>query len=513
MMTTSRSRSGIRFRRLLLFFGAVALLLLAAVVIRIAYAFRDRTPGYRLSLNIERQSGETQRGTLRVGFGRRTINPDVSNPNRPVWLAGFAGGRAATAIHDDLWAVACAIDDGRTRLGIVSLDAIGLFNDDVIATRRLLPAEWKLDYTIICATHNHSTPDLMGLWGPSILQTGVNRAYLRRVQQSIKQALGDAVSSLQPAHLCLMEIPTSPEGLVADSRKPEVFDPDLRVMLFSRPDSAEAIGSVVAWADHPETPWSRNTEITADFPGILRESLEQGIIYDGRARVPGLGGIHLYVNGAIGGLMTTDPETTVRDPFTGKHLRQPSHEKSRALGNTIAQRILQYAASADLASSEAGPICIHAQSVEVPIANFNFLLAPVLGLLDRGHVRWRTLRTEVALVTVGEAAIACIPGEIYPELVNGGIERAPGGDYDIDPLEVPPLRAAMPGRVKFVFGVANDEIGYIIPKSEWDDKPPWLYDSPEPVYGEINSVGPETAWILHRAMQQLIEEHRLSASR
>jgi hypothetical protein len=220
-----------------------------------------------------------------------------------------------------------------------------------------------------------------------------------------------------------------------------------------------------------------------------------------------MGGTHLYVNGAIGGLMTTDPGTTVRDPLTGQEFSQPSHDKSRALGNSIAQRILQHVAAADLSSGESPSICIHARSVEAPIANSNFLLAPVLGIVDRGHVRWRTLRTEVALVTVGDASIACLPGEIYPELINGGIERAPGGDFNVDPVEVPHVRALLPGRVKFVFGLANDEIGYIIPKSEWDEEPPWLYGSAEPVYGEINSVGPETALILHEAIRQLADEH------
>ncbi|NWG12425.1 MAG: hypothetical protein HXY20_02690 [Acidobacteria bacterium] len=456
MRTPSAGRFRACFRRIFLVLAVAVLALLVLAAIRIVYAFRDRTPGYHLSLHIARRAPETEAPFLRVGFGRRTINPDLSNPNRPVWLAGFAGGRAATTIHDDLWAVACVIDDGRTRLGIVSLDAIGMFNDDVIAARRLLPAGWKLDYTIICATHNHSTPDLLGLWGPRIFQTGVDRAYLRRVQESIREALGEAVSSLQPADLSLMEIPVHPAGLVADSRKPEVFDPDIRVMLFTRPDAAAVIGSVVSWADHPETPWSRNTGITADFPGVLRDSLERGIVYDGQLRMEGLGGIHLYVNGAIGGLMTTDPETAVRDPFTGEEISQPSQKKSRALGNAIAQRILKHAASERIAPAQTAAICVHARSVELPIANFNFLLAPVLGLLDRGHVRWKTLRTEAALVTIGEAAIACIPGEIYPELVNGGIERAPGGDFDVDPVEVPHLRALMPGKVKFVFGMAND---------------------------------------------------------
>ncbi len=37
---------------------------------------------------------------------------------------------------------------------------------------------------------------------------------------------------------------------------------------------------------------------------------------DGRQVEAGLGGMHVYVNGAIGGLMTTNPQTTVVDPYT-----------------------------------------------------------------------------------------------------------------------------------------------------------------------------------------------------
>ena len=87
--------------------------------------------------------------------------------------------------------------------------------------------------------------------------------------------------------------------------------------------------------------------------------------------------------------------------------------------------------------------------------------------------------------------------------MNGGIERAPGGDYDLDPVEVPAIRALLPGRVKFVFGLANDEIGYIIPQSEWDEKPPYLYGSAKCVYGEVNSLGPATAPKLHAAIREL----------
>jgi len=138
------------------------------------YGFRDRNPGYQIAVAIDGRAAAADPKPLAAGFARVKINPDLSGASGPIWLAGFGQKRAATAIHDDLWAVACVIDDGYTRFGIVALDAIGFFHDDVIAVRQRLGAHLKIDYTIICATHNHSTPDLLGLWGPSYLQSGVN---------------------------------------------------------------------------------------------------------------------------------------------------------------------------------------------------------------------------------------------------------------------------------------------------------------------------------------------------
>ena len=76
-------------------------------------------------------------------------------------------------------------------------------------------------------------------------------------------------------------------------------------MHFTTPTNDVTIGTIEGWANHPETPWGRNTEITADYCGYLRDALERGIEHDGQTFAKGLGGIHLYVNGAIGGLITT----------------------------------------------------------------------------------------------------------------------------------------------------------------------------------------------------------------
>jgi hypothetical protein len=194
----------------------------------------------------------------------------------------------------------------------------------------------------------------------------------------------------------------------------------------------------------------------------------------------------------------------VRVPFLEQDFEKPSHEKARAVGRALAAKILPRLEATNAPALEKSALSIRARTIELPLDNNGFLLAPIIGLIDRGHVHWRTIRSEVALITLGDTTIACIPGEIYPELVNGGIETPPGADYSEPPAEVPPLRVLLPGRVKFIFGLANDEISYIIPKSEFDRIPPFLYDAKKAPYGEINSVGPETAGHIHQAFRELI---------
>ena len=63
----------------------------------------------------------------------------------------------------------------------------------------------------------------------------------------------------------------------------------------------------------------------------------------------------------------------------------------------------------------------------------------------------------------------------------------------------------MPGMFRFGIGLANDEIGYIIPKSQWDVEAPYVYGE-KPYYGEENSLGPETAPLLYNELRQLLKE-------
>ena len=64
----------------------------------------------------------------------------------------------------------------------------------------------------------------------------------------------------------------------------------------------------------------------------------------------------------------------------------------------------------------------------------------------------------------------------------------------------------MKGEFNFVVGMANDMVGYIIPKSQWDEEAPFTYGRDSAPYGEVNSLGPETAPTIHEGLERLLEE-------
>ena len=338
---------------------AVLALVFATVAValaRFAWVARDRFPGYQVDLALDAASAIKEPRPLRVGFGTVDITPDVSDPARPVWIAGFGSGKSAVGVHDPLVAAAIAIDNGHARIAVVALDAIGFFHDDVIRVREAVPADWKLDYVVVCSTHNHSTPDLMGLWGPDPFHSGVDPAYRDRVIRSARDAIGAAVTNLAPARMAAHHIPVNPEGLVKDTRKPVVFDADLRFLHFTDASSGRTLGTLVGWGNHPETPWSENRDITADFPGVLRKALAEGIPSTNGLFKAGLGGHHVFVNGAVGGLMTTHPSTEVTDPVSGERILRPSHDKTRALGHQLALRVLDSIAAQPAPSVSSAPL-------------------------------------------------------------------------------------------------------------------------------------------------------------
>ena len=115
------------------------------------------------------------------------------------------------------------------------------------------------------------------------------------------------------------------------------------------------------------------------------------------------------------------------------------------------------------------------------------------------------IRSEVGYLKLGELEVAAIPGEIYPELVLGKVQDPadPAADFPDAPIE-PSIYGQLKAAHRMIVGLANDELGYIIPKRQWDEKPPFCYGRKKAQYGEGNSLGPETAPLLCGAFRELV---------
>jgi hypothetical protein len=506
--------------------GIFLLILISALIITAFFNMRDRHPGYFVDIDIK----APDQVKLQAGFSAFAITPEIidtwtdtrgNSRYRPgegdtfedltgsgkfdaVWMAGFHNGKPAQGVHDDLWARTMVIDDGQTRIAWVSLDAIGFFGCDVIDVRKRLPESLGITYLIISSTHTHSAPDLMGLWGPRDLRSGVDPGYMELVKSRTVKAVEVAVDNLQPANFRFAYDRSGVSAMIADTRKPVVVNPELRIMQAFDPETGKTLGTLVQWDNHPETIWSRNLYITSDFPHYLREGIENGVYHNDSLVTPGLGGITVYVTGNIGGLMTTPPGVGVECPFTDTVFHEPSFDKVRAQGLTLAQLTIEALNSPASVVMEYGGIDLRAKSIYLPLQNRIFKLGAVLGLFNRGLTGWMKFRSEISFWQLGPASFLHHPGELYPEIADGGIEAPYGQDFDTGPLEIPPLRQVMPGEFKFITGLSNDMIGYIIPKSQWDERPPHTYGYETRPYGEINSLGPDTGPALHSAMIELI---------
>src|ERR687885_1540396 len=93
---------------------------------------------------------------LQAGVGRANITPAID-----AWLVGFAGrATGAQAIRDELFATAMVLDDGTTRLAIVSCDIISIHPRLIAETRALVHTATGIpaDNVMICCTHTHSGP-------------------------------------------------------------------------------------------------------------------------------------------------------------------------------------------------------------------------------------------------------------------------------------------------------------------------------------------------------------------
>jgi hypothetical protein len=422
---------------------------------------------------------------IQVGAGSTVITPDLA-AHGPVYLAGFGNNRVATGVHDELYARCIAFQVSRNPIVFCGLDSIGLFLDDVEKIRARIKGR-----AIIASLHDHQAPDTMGLWGPSKDSSGINEPYNTLVVDRTVEAAQAAIASLKPARIKIAKTADAElDTFIQDTRPPVQHDSEA-VILVAEDLSGKPIATLLNWANHPETLGSKNTLVTADYSGYLRHHLEKQI-----------GGAAVFINGAVGGMQSP----------LGANLPHAASSFERA--EHIGRRVAELAARAvsEARHVEINRVIFRETTLQIPLANPGFQAAAAAGLF-RGRKPVSpggTSNTTVGFVRFADGdspvlEIAAIPGEMYPELSVGGAMRYDGADFPEASLETP-VKQQMKAPFRMLFGLANDEIGYIIPKAEWDGKEPWLQNSARRWYGEVNSVGPEAGPMINAAFATLVRE-------
>ena len=129
--------------------------------------------------------------------------------------------------------------------------------------------------------------------------SGVNPRFIERVKAQTTLASERCDGILQPAELRVVTTRTGIEGLLNDTRDPQVMD-DTATLIKPYPRS-------IAARSQPSTGGTIGNSCQCEQPRQLRlcprfeEHMEQG---SQAADLPGLGGIAIYLQGTVGGLMT-----------------------------------------------------------------------------------------------------------------------------------------------------------------------------------------------------------------
>jgi hypothetical protein len=394
--------------------------------------------------------------SFQAGFAWCSITPSL---DRQVYLAGFGQDRQAQSVHDELTVRALALSDGATTLVLCALDLIGFFRPYVQTVIQRIHKRCPDVRVTIASTHTHHGPDTMGLWGPNSHTSGVDQEYMTELCDRIVATVCEAFEGMAPAAGIKAASVTVP-GLVKNARNPEILDNELTVLQIL-PDSGPSLATLLDFPCHPEVLWEDNPHITADYPGYLRRAVEHA------THAPAI-----FFSGALGGMLT--PE-----------VKEHSFEEAELMGTRLAQAGLAALYDAPLLPDPS--LNVSQADVRIRLTNLLFKLAIWRKLMPDVRTRG-TVLTEVNLIRIGPAWFVTVPGEMLPKLglaVKAHLRRA-GAEH-----------AA-------VIGLANDELGYILPAEDF--RYPLNPFSPGKHYEETMSLSKEAGTKIVQAVERLVEK-------
>lgn len=389
---------------------------------------------------------ETKQG-LRAGFACDTVNPAEG-----VFLAGYDYNRKCTGTHDDIYAKAAVFQDGKEAVALLVIDSISLQYDTVKAIReaaakQITGSALPTEHIIVQATHTHSAPDAIGIYGADETHCGRDDAYMTKLIEVAAKQVATAASALQPVQLAYAE--TECKGWVDNDSEPDILDSSVTILMVNDAKGAP-LATLTNFACHP-TVLEDETKSGADWVGYFYKAMN--------AR-PGL---NMFLQGAIG-------------CWVQPHTPERTYTLAQRDGEDLAAKVLA-AVEKPTPITETTIRCA-SKVVQVPVDNVKFKLMSALGLVPRPFTD--TVESEVAWFAIGPAQFATHFGETAPE-------------YELQTKEL------MKSKPKFVLGLGLDHLGYICPERYFGESKIRFAD-----YLTSMSPGPKAGTCLMETLRNLI---------
>ncbi len=432
------------------------------------------------------------------GFGKAAYTP-ADYKSKTYYIAGYDSNNPVKGVLDDLYARAVYLDDNRGDGGVVfcALDCVGISRKDINDIRRLVLESGRLGKVKsinVASTHTHAGVDTQGLWGEKIYKCGKDKAFMDNLKKTAAQAIITAFESRKDGSLFMGCTPV--EDMQADVRTPVTYDKNLTRFRFSPYDNSGDV-YIVNFASHAEL-LGTTSLISADFPAYLIKEIEESVP-DSNA---------VFFNGAIGGMISAkEIKKVYRDSID-------CEAYMKGFGRQLGEIVLSIKDETELK-----PILnIKSKSVIIPGENTVLILARYLKVLnnDIGRTEKRNkacIYSEVGYMELGDkdVAVFLIPGELFPELYNGEFltEKDSANHRKANYEKV--LVDMTECKHKFVIGLCNDELGYILAENDFllNETLPYINKATDDMdrdhYEETNSTGPETGKIILEETEKLIK--------
>lgn len=389
-----------------------------------------------------------------VGASYLPITPETG-----AFIAGDRNNRRFTEVHDPLYVKAVVLSDPGNSLALLTYDCIGLLYPALLEVRkavasRIPASEFDPAHIVMASTHTHSGPDVVGIWGPDQMTSGVDSSYMEEIVRKSADAIVSAWENRKAAGAVYAEA-TFGEGWVYNISDSSNLDRSLTILQFLDQEG-QSIATLSNFACHPTIMDATSTAVSADFVSAMYTYLDEN-----------LGGANLFLQGAVGGWVQPEHE-----PKNFESVNRRGGELGMAIQEALSKPV----------RLESTSLSFKSRVFNLPVSNMNFRLLAQMGVINRAITD--SVTTEVAFFSIGNAQFITHPGETTPTH-SFQSKKLMAGDGP-----------------KFVIGLGMDALGYILTPEFYEPGPPVKHAE----YLNSMSVDKEAGPILMGVINALVSD-------